>query len=625
MYFSIEQIEASLSRLTDVNPFFGISFLAFKRFDLLVGSVQGMVFSNVIDDFLEEFHRVTDRFDGFFQPYSATKHWVNARYGSTSLQRTTVDAFGDVLIHTKNSSEWGWRKDYVTRLQKHLKGARLPAFDLAVWLYRLKKWPQGTSPQKIIATFIEEFRITAEETRSLFDADEPSVLSHWIVEHRVTEGILLDALGPPPGQLPAEGAALKFLDLVDVGPGSHFHYEPAERLNIITGDNSLGKTFLLETIWWSLTQDWLEIPVQPKPTAAKTKPRITFSVSTRGRVRESTALYDWERLRWTFKRKSPPSPPALVIYARYDGSFAIADPARRFAAEDDDRRYLYFRRNDVWDGLKLPGKRGMETLCNGLVSDWVLWQTGGERYGPQFEALESAIAALSPSAEEGLRLGEPRRLGLDSREIPTLSMPYGDVPLLFASAGVQRVSALAYVLVWAWNEHMTFSSVIRRQPQRRLVLIIDEVEAHLHPRWQRVIIPSLMKVIEELATELAPQIHIATHSPMVMASAEPVFDEVRDNLHHLKLVDDDVILEELPFVKFGRADAWLTSDVFGLAQARSLPGEQAIELAKALQLEKQPNQKAVGEVDELLSKNLADDDIYWPRWRFFAEKHGVAR
>jgi hypothetical protein len=302
MYFSIEQIDASLSRLTDVNPFFGISFLAFKRFDLLVGGMQAMIFSNVIDDFLEEFHRVTDKFDGFYQPYSATKHWVNARYGSTSLQRTTVDAFGDVLLHPKNSYEWGWRRDYVDRLRLHLKGARLPAFDMAVWLYRQKKWPRGTTPAAVVVAFREEFRITPQETRYLFDADEPVLVPTWLRENKVTESPLIEVLGPPPGQLPAEGAALKLLDLLEVGPGKHFRYEPAERLNIITGDNSLGKTFLLETIWWALTRDWLEIPVQPKATVAKNKPRITFAVSTsRGRSKEAVAHYDWDRLRWTFR------------------------------------------------------------------------------------------------------------------------------------------------------------------------------------------------------------------------------------------------------------------------------------------------------------------------------------
>jgi hypothetical protein len=204
-----------------------------------------------------------------------------------------------------------------------------------------------------------------------------------------------------------------------------------------------------------------------------------------------------------------------------------------------------------------------------------------------------------------------------------MAMPYGDVPILYASAGVQRVVALAYMLVWTWHEHLTFSAVIRRQPQRRLVLVMDEVEAHLHPKWQRTIVPALMRVIEALSTKITPQIHLATHSPMVMASAETVFDEERDDLHHLKLLGDEVVLEELTFAKMGRADAWLTSEVFGLAQARSLPAERAIERAKGLQLKPSPSPREIADVDAELALHLAADDAFWPRWRYFAEKHGA--
>ena len=42
------------------------------------------------------------------------------------------------------------------------------------------------------------------------------------------------------------------------------------------------------------------------------------------------------------------------------------------------------------------------------------------------------------------------------------------------------------------------------------------------------------------------------------------------------LEGQNVILEELPFVKRGRADLWLMSEVFGLGQPRSLPAEHAI-------------------------------------------------
>jgi hypothetical protein len=202
-------------------------------------------------------------------------------------------------------------------------------------------------------------------------------------------------------------------------------------------------------------------------------------------------------------------------------------------------------------------------------------------------------------------------------------MPYGPIPVQLASAGVQRVVGIAYVLVWAWFEHLARSEALRAQPQRRLVFLIDEAEAHLHPRWQRVIVPALNKVIAILSEEITPQIHLATHSAMVMASTETLFNRKRDRLHHLQLTGSDVTMEELPFVKRGTVDQWLVSDVFELRQARSVPAEQAIEDAKALQAQDVPDPVRVREVNARLVETLAPDDEFWPRWRFFAEANGV--
>jgi hypothetical protein len=204
-------------------------------------------------------------------------------------------------------------------------------------------------------------------------------------------------------------------------------------------------------------------------------------------------------------------------------------------------------------------------------------------------------------------------------------MPYGRVPVTHASAGVQRIIALAYILVWSWYEHRANSALIRRAPQRRLILIIDEIEAHLHARWQRVIVPALLNVIDRLTSSVKAQVHLATHSPLVMASAEPVYNEVIDDLHNLKLVGRDVVLEELLFVKRGKFDLWLMSNVFGLEQARSLPAEQVIEDAKKLQLVDDPPVESIIDVNNRLTKLLAPDDEFWVRWRFFAKKHGLNR
>jgi hypothetical protein len=212
----------------------------------------------------------------------------------------------------------------------------------------------------------------------------------------------------------------------------------------------------------------------------------------------------------------------------------------------------------------------------------------------------------------------------DSREMPTLKMPYEDEPVRHASAGIQRAIALAYVMVWAWHEHEANSEAVRREPQKRLVMLIDEVEAHLHPRWQRVIIPAVMRAVETMAGIASPQLHLATHSPMVMASSETIFDERVDQLHHLKLCPNNIVeLEALPFVRLGRVDRWLTSEVFGLEQARSIEAEAAISDAKRIQLSKAPTARGVKEIDRRLKLYLSADDDFWPRWRFYAERFGA--
>ena len=43
------------------------------------------------------------------------------------------------------------------------------------------------------------------------------------------------------------------LHLKDVGPASRLDLDLGERLNVLTGDNSLGKSFVLDVAWWSLT------------------------------------------------------------------------------------------------------------------------------------------------------------------------------------------------------------------------------------------------------------------------------------------------------------------------------------------------------------------------------------
>lgn len=158
-----------------------------------------------------------------------------------------------------------------------------------------------------------------------------------------------------------------------------------------------------------------------------------------------------------------------------------------------------------------------------------------------------------------------------------------------------------------------------------MVVMIDEIEAHLHPLWQRRVLPALLDYSDDLPLELQTQFFFATHSPLVMASAETVFDQNTDGLFHLDLtVDGEVKFSELDFVRHGTVDAWLTSNVFDMRHARSFAADEAIERAKSLQKQENPSPSEVEEITKILIRTLSADDEFWPRWIYFAERHGVS-
>ena len=632
MYLSIEQLEVSIQALRTVNPFFGISFLAFKKLPLPIAQSARVNFTELVEEYLQRYYRPSELYQGYYHPFRTSdesKHWFAPRYGSTSLQRITKDTFGDALLHP-SKSEWGWKPNYVATLRKHLGTAKLSAFDLAVWIFRAEDWPQTIQPDQIISRLFGEFNIDQDEINNLFNIQTPVLANPWLSKIPVTEDRLLSSIGYPPGILPEATSVLQLLELVGIGPAERFRYEPAERLNLIAGDNSLGKTFILECLWWCLTGNWLSYPVLPNRRVSAQRPAIYFETNvTSKRGSKFKANFDWEETDWKIAGKqSKQWMPGLVLYARHDGSFALWDPARvhnlQANPSKNKQEHIFFTRDQIWYGLPV-GLDHKQWICSGLLRDWVSWQTGGDRYQSQYRALVASIKALSPANDEPLLPGEVRLMPPSAQEIPTLKMTYGEVPVIHASAAVQRVLALAYLLVWCWHAHVANSHMIRRKPQPRVVLIIDEVEAHLHPRWQRAIVPSLMQVMRELSPDVLPQVHIATHSPMVMASAEPIFQHQMDRLHHLRSENNQVLLEILPFVKRGTSDSWLLSNAFGLGQARSLPAEKAIEEAKALQLQPQPQKQEIQSVHDKLQQLLAPDDDFWPRWRYFATKHSVTK
>ena len=413
---------------------------------------------------------------------------------------------------------------------------------------------------------------------------------------------------------------LKRLELNGVGPAPRLEIEFSSRLNLFTGDNGLGKSFVLDVAWWALTRSWSGYPALPSWKGKE--PAIEFAFSAKTRDLEYRSTFDRKQQVFTGKPGRPANP-GLVLYARVDGGFSLWDPARNYwrrkgGVDVQDRPPAYhFAPDEIWDGLHDEDR----VLSNGLIQDWTLWQ---KEKGANFELLQRVLKTLSPSPEEELVPGLPTRISLDDvRDIPTIRMPYGqDVPVLHASAGMKRVLALAYLLVWAWQEHQRASELLGQTPASQIILLVDEIEAHLHPRWQRLILRSLLEVVEALAGSVSVQLIGATHSPLILASVEPDFQDEADTLYTFDLVEHEVRLEKVPWRKRGDASSWLVSEVFDLPSARSVEAEQALGKASEFLSGEARDPESAALLDQQLRTLLSDTDPFWARWRYVGERQG---
>lgn len=418
---------------------------------------------------------------------------------------------------------------------------------------------------------------------------------------------------------------LKKLELTGVGPSAHLGpIHLADRLNLITGDNGLGKSFVLDVAWWALTGSWPDRQPWPREeTTREAPPRLDATIQGKTTESHVESVFNFDNHEWSLRDGRPPMP-GLVLYFRVDGRCSLWDPAQHYWRRnkskqvDDQARpdALHLGADEVWNSLlSADGK----TICRGLIEDWVTWQ---QTNSPEFKLLEQVLLALSPSESEPLRPGaplDPLALDLDDRRAhPTLALPYGRTPVVLASAGIKRMLALAYLLVWAWQGHKLAAQSLKQAPERRLVILFDEPETHLHPQWQRRVLPSLLKAVEALGDISDVQIVVSTHAPLVLASVETTFDEDRDALFHFDATTDGPTIEKLRFAKRGDVVRWLVSPLFGLEQGRSLEAERAIEAAERFMLgqggENPPALQTKEAIHAELLRVLGGADIFWPRW-----------
>src|SRR6267142_2656497 len=367
-YFSLAQIQEALRVLRPHHALFATTFFVMKREHAPVGSKMRFSLDAANHEFLEEHYRVHPKSHYFFRVMrqgNPKKDWNEPEYAGKGLQ--SVNTRGPKAFeHDRNENTWGWSRDYLNALSDKLPGkTKLSLFHVAVWFGKYRSWPDHMTRNQVVQELIKEYFLTDKEFQILFETRVISELSEDEAFQQVPVKWhqILAGYSQPKDVSPERSGILSFLETENVGPVQHLRFEAAKRLNIVTGDNGLGKTFLLDLAWWALTQDWADNGAWPLTSSKRKEPSIKFVVAggTEGRPVKAR----WNGGEWKLDDRIP-TISGLVIYARVDGSFGVWDLVTRVRLPGGSKaRVMKFTREEVWEG---------NDQIEGLIRDWIKWQ-----------------------------------------------------------------------------------------------------------------------------------------------------------------------------------------------------------------------------------------------------------
>ncbi|WP_458368244.1 AAA family ATPase [Nostoc commune] len=101
------------------------------------------------------------------------------------------------------------------------------------------------------------------------------------------------------------------------------------------------------------------------------------------------------------------------------------------------------------------------------------------------------------------------------------------------------------------------------------VVLIDEIELHLHPKWQREIIPALTRTFPNC------QFIVTTHSPQVLSQVKP------EGIYILEKTDQGVVAKR-PESSFGRDSNRILEDLMGVPERPQEIKQSLLELFRLI-------------------------------------------
>ena len=127
------------------------------------------------------------------------------------------------------------------------------------------------------------------------------------------------------------------------------------------------------------------------------------------------------------------------------------------------------------------------------------------------------------------------------------------------------------------------------------IVLIDEIDLHLHPKWQRMIVPKLLEVFPNC------QFIISTHSPHVITHVHP------ESLFLLEQTDSGIVARK-PNESYGKNVDRVLEDLMGLKTTR--PDKVASDLHSIFEtIDAGKLEEARNQITELMQKIGADPEL----------------
>lgn len=159
------------------------------------------------------------------------------------------------------------------------------------------------------------------------------------------------------------------------------------------------------------------------------------------------------------------------------------------------------------------------------------------------------------------------------------------IDLLKLSGGYQAVLALSADLAW----RMAQGNPHREDPlASSAIVLIDEVDLHLHPRWQQRILTDLLKTFPNA------QFIVSTHSPQVLTTVKP------EQIVHLARDGADIVAGDTGAATFGAEAGSVLHAVMGAPERP--PGNA---FAEGLAQYRRLIERGAGESEEAIRLRIA--------------------